>query len=77
MLHAHVFFTIPLGSSDMTQSDTDQHECGVAIGESPQKTKLSPNEMFEKFLFWILAAVERRKKTGIMLDILVQSLLRP
>lgn len=61
----------------MTQSDTDQHECGVAIGESPQKTKLSPNEMFEKFLFWILAAVERRKKTGIMLDILVQSLLRP
>ena len=43
MLHAHVFFTIPLGSSDMTQSGTDQHECGVAVGESPYHARSAPD----------------------------------
>lgn len=34
VLHIHVFFAAPLGSSFMTQPGTDQHQGRVAIRES-------------------------------------------
>lgn len=43
VLHVHVLLAAPLGSGDMTQSGTNQHECGVAIGESPYNTRSAPD----------------------------------
>ena len=39
MLHVHVLLATPLGSGNMTQSGTDQHECRISIRKCTYHTR--------------------------------------
>lgn len=43
VLHVHVLLAAPLGSGNMPQPGTDQHQCGIPIRESAHNPRSAPN----------------------------------
>ena len=43
MLHVHVFLAAPLSACDMAQAGADEHQRGIAVGESADYSGSSPD----------------------------------
>ena len=62
MLHIHVLLVAPLRTGHMAQPGTDQHEGGIAVGETAHHTGAAANFSIQPFYDIIIATIKKIAK---------------